>query len=306
MLNINKNKSKVASSKKKLHKPLGRGLGSLLGESSVALPTTTSQNKDQSRIWDIPVHKIKPGLSQPRKTFEKPKLQELAQSIKQQGIIQPITVKKINASNFEILTGERRWRACQMIGFKTIPAIIKDISEESALEIALIENIQRENLNPIEEANAYHQLLLRYNLTQEQISKKVGKDRATVSNTLRLLKLDSQIQKWIAEGKLSTGHAKILLSINDAKRQKKLVHQVISKHLTVHQLAGMKQNMGKSKPQTKQANNLETKALLKLEKDLQKSLGTKVEIKSHQKEKGLISIYYYSNEQLSAISEKLL
>lgn len=297
MLHLNKTSKKV----KHKHTPLGRGLESLLGENSTYMPS------GGTRIWNIPLHKIRPKTMQPRKIFEKDKLKELAHSIKQQGILQPILVNKVNDSHFEILAGERRWRACQIAGLKNIPAIVKEIGHKThSLELALIENIQRENLNPIEEANAYHQLLVKHKLTQEQISKKVSRDRATIANALRLLKLDPQIQKWISDKTLSTGHAKLLLSINNLSQQRQLARQTIKQNLSVRKLEEIKSHLKnpnglskKSKPQS-----LAEKMILKMAEDLQKKLGTKVKIEN-QKGKGKMIIYYYSNEQLTALSEGL-
>ena len=327
MLNVDKVSSKgKGRSKKTSLKPLGRGLESLFGTDH--LQTNLMQDhlktKENLHLRNIPIHKITPGTTQPRKSFAKEKLQELADSIKQQGVLQPVIVKKVTKSNtvpsgrtphFEILAGERRWRACQMAGLKTIPAIIKEevMNKQSRLEMALIENIQRENLNPIEEASAYYELLSKYRMTQEQISKKVGKDRATIANTLRLLKLNSQIQKLISDGKISIGHAKVLLGVNNSRLQKQLANQVCKQQLSVHKLEQMKQKLEKSALHPKasddllsqKASALAEKMILKMAEDLQNSLGTKVQINSYKKGKGQITIHYYSNEHLTAISEQL-
>ena len=289
--------SKKTKSKKRFQQPLGRGLESLLGES----PTNI---QPEARIWNIALYKITPKSTQPRKIFEKDKLRQLALSIKQQGILQPIIVRRTSDSKFEVLAGERRWRASQMAGLKTIPAIVKDVDEEAhSLELALIENIQRENLNPIEEARAYQQLLLKYKLTQEQISQKVGKDRATIANALRLLKLDPQVQKLISERELSAGHAKLLLTVSSASRQRKLARQVIQQKLSVRKLESIKSHTPTpSGKKSKASHSLKDKLILKIAEGLQKKLGTKVKIED-QKGKGKISIYYYSNEQLTALSE---
>lgn len=340
MLNTNKTSSKSKAgrsqspSKKPPLKPLGRGLESLFGNHIHHIQAQRghpeqghlkTKEKPHLRIWNIAIHKITPGATQPRKFFEKEKLQELADSIKQQGVLQPVIVKKITNSHtgssdsktpyFEILAGERRWRASQMAGLKTIPAIIKEktINEQSKIEMALIENIQRENLNPIEEASAYYKLLSKHRMTQEQISKKVGKDRATIANTLRLLKLSPQIQKLISDGKISIGHAKVLLSVNNLRLQKKLASQVCKQELSVHKLAQIKQKLERSALKSKtssrlssqKANTLAEKAILKMAEDLQKSLRTKVQISSYKKGKGQITIHYYSNDQLTAISNQL-
>ena len=309
MLKNNRINKKTSNPGRTLSKPLGRGLDSLFGVNDFI---ETTDKSSELRIWNIALHKITHGTTQPRKVFEKTKLQELANSIQQQGILQPIIVKRAGDSNFKILAGERRWRASQMAGLKTIPAIIKEdkeMDEKSSLELALIENIQRENLNPIEEALAYYELLSKHKMTQEDISQKVGKDRSTITNALRLLKLDTEVQKLISEGKISTGHAKVLLGMNSVQQQRRLAHQVVKKQLSVHKLTDIKRNLGKkphinSKPM-KKTKDLTRNVIYKLAEDLQKSLGTKVQITHHKEGKGQITIQYYSNEQLTAISEKL-
>ena len=290
-----------------LSKPLGRGLDSLFEANDFIMPTDQSTDL---RIWNIGVHKIAPGKMQPRKVFEKEKLQELASSIQQQGVLQPIIVKRAG-SVFQVLAGERRWRASQIAGLKTIPAIIKEdkeIDEKSSLELALIENIQREDLNPIEEALAYDELSSKHKMTQEDISQRVGKDRATIANALRLLKLNEDVRKLISEGQISTGHAKVLLGINNTKLQRRLAHQVVKKQLSVHRLAEIKRNLEKksrTSKSSKKTKSLTINIIHKMAEDLQKSLGTKVQIVHHKDGGGQIAVYYYSNEQLTAISEKL-
>ena len=308
MLDNKVNKKTGGKSGKIFSKPLGRGLDSLFEANDFIMPT--DQGTDL-RIWNIATHKIAPSKTQPRKTFEKKKLQELASSIKQQGVLQPIIVKRAG-SVFQILAGERRWRASQIAGLKTIPAIIKEnkeIDEKLSLELALIENIQREDLNPIEEALAYNELSSKHKMTQEDISQKVGKERATIANALRLLKLNEEVRKLISEGKISSGHAKVLLGINDMNVQKRLANQVVKKQLSVHKLAEIKKNLERKSDMSKspkKAKNLAINIVHKIAGDLQKSLGTKVQIVHHKDGKGEITIHYYSNEQLTAISEKLL
>ena len=294
MLNTNK-VSKKNKSRKIFSKPLGRGLDSLFEANDFMI--ATDQNS-ALRIWNIAIHKIVPGTTQPRRVFEKTKLQELANSIQQQGILQPIIVKRVDGSTFKILAGERRWRASQIAGLKTIPAIIKEdkeIDEKSGLELALIENIQRENLNPIEEASAYYELLSKHKMSQEDISQKVGKDRTTIANALRLLKLSEEVQKLVSEGKISSGHAKVLLSIDNIKQQKQLAHQVVKKQLSVHKLAEIKRNLRKKSylnPKSpKKTTNLTINIIHKMAESLQKSLGTKVQIIHHKDGKGQITIH---------------
>ena len=306
MLNTNKTSNKKNNkSRRTLSSPLGRGLESLFEVNDVIMPREQNSNL---RIWNVALHKIVAGTTQPRKVFEKTKLQELANSIKQQGVLQPIIIKRAGAA-FKILAGERRWRASQIAGLKTIPAIIKEVDEKSGLELALIENIQREDLNPIEEALAYYELSSKYKMTQEDISQKVGKDRTSIANALRLLKLNTEVQKLISEGKISSGHAKVLLSVNNVNLQKRLAHQVVKKQLSVHKLAevtrNLEKNPGVGSKSSKKTKNLTISIIHKMAESLQKSLGTKVQIIHHKDGKGQITIHYYSNEQLTAISEKL-
>ncbi|MGE3759552.1 MAG: ParB/RepB/Spo0J family partition protein, partial [Pseudobdellovibrionaceae bacterium] len=230
-------------------KGLGRGLGSLLGDnasyaqqtvSSAPAPKPTINNiippvappvatvvapqasnvKDDQRIWMIPVEKISPNEFQPRQTFDKEKLEELARSIKEKGILQPISARKSKNGTFEIIAGERRWRAAQIAGMHEVPVIIRESSNQDSLELAIIENVQRADLDPIEEAEAFQKLGADFHLTQQQIADKVGKERATVANALRLLLLPQEIKEMVRTSMVSAGHAKVLLGLNDSTQQK--------------------------------------------------------------------------------------
>lgn len=262
-----------------------------------------------SRIWRIGVDKIQPNQYQPRQFFDKEKVEELSLSIKEQGILQPIVVRKTENQKFEIISGERRWRAAQMAGLHDVPVIIKDVSDQNSLELALIENIQRANLNPMEEAEAYQRLADEFALTQEQIAVKVGKKRASVANTLRLLSLTTEVRAMVKEALLSQGHAKALLSVGDPIKQRELAKKVVNEKLSVRateNLAIQVQKTGvavvvKSK---NVAEEISGKLVQGLAQELQRAMGTKVKI-DYSGGKGKMQIQFYSDEQLNQIAEKL-
>ena len=261
----------------------------------------SSQEKDQ-RIWDIAVDKILPHKKQPRQVFDKQKLLELSQSIKEKGILQPVIVRKRSENVFELIAGERRWRAAQQAGLHSVPAIIKEVKDQESLELALIENIQRHDLNPIDEAEAYQRLQDEYGLTQNQVAEKVGKDRTTVANSLRLLALCVDVRNMLISGELSVGHAKVLLAVTDFNLQKKIAKKITSQNLTVRATERLvKNHQVRRKPSDTQG----TSSLVQtLSNDLQKTLGRKVEI-DYKDGKGCLRIYFYSNDELNEISEKL-
>lgn len=314
---------------------LGRGLGSLLsgnegmssGMSGMDNHESTQANAQKAkstpvappaapvvevpknmRIWQVPVEKIHPNEFQPRQSFDKDKLQELSQSIKENGILQPITVREQPGGNFEIIAGERRWRAAQMAGLLEVPVILKNIDDKASLELAIIENIQREELNAIEEAEAYERLAREFNLTQQQIAEKVGKERATVANSLRILSLPEKIKEMIVNTDISLGHAKVLLSINDAKSQLELAQQAANEKLSVRALEKLAAKSTRAAKETTSSDlissNVKEKLVQGLSEELQKILGTKVNIE-YNNGKGRISISYFSDEELTNIVEKL-
>ena len=284
---------------------LGKGLAALIGEQGVQsykkpVPIFGEEPPTQKGdILYIDIEKISSGRFQPRKDFDDLKLKELVSSVKEKGLLQPILVRKSD-TGFEIIAGERRFRASQALGIKKIPAIVKDVKDEDALIISLMENIQRQELNPIEEARAFEQLTEKFTLSQDDIAKALGKDKATVSNILRLLKLPEDIQRHIAKGILSSGHAKVLLGIEDAQKQRKLCELTISKSLSVRELENLvsvtipqkKRRISQAKPSDPY--------ILNLERQLQLSLGTKVRIFA-QRKRGRIIVEYYSPEDLERI-----
>lgn len=260
-----------------------------------------SHEKDQ-RIWDIAVDKILPHKKQPRQVFDKQKLLELSQSIKEKGILQPVIVRRRSENVFELIAGERRWRAAQQAGLHSVPAIIKEVKDQESLELALIENIQRHDLNPIDEAEAYQRLQNEYGLTQNQVAEKVGKDRTTVANALRLLALCVDVRNMLISGELSVGHAKVLLAITDFALQKKIAKKITSQNLTVRATEKLiKNHQTHRKPSDPQSI---TSLVQTLSNDLQKALGRKVDI-DYKGGKGCLQIYFYSNDELNEISEKL-
>ena len=276
-------------------KALGRGLSALFPETVIP--------GDERGFFYCPIESISPNPSQPRQNFNDSELIELVNSIKEKGIIQPILVSQTK-DGFQLIAGERRWRAAQKAGLDKIPAWVRDASPGEALELALIENIQRKDLNPIEEASGYQELMQKFNLTQESLSKRIGKERSTIANFLRLLKLPVIIQQDLIDGQLTTGHARALASIESPLAQKGVRDLIIKKSLSVRQT----ESLVKKKLAPKKPKSLKDKTdyyIESLAKDLQKSLGTKVAIK-RKGEKGRIIIDFYSDEDLGRLIDRLL
>lgn len=260
----------------------------------------------KSRIWNISIDKLDAGAFQPRKNFDKQSLQDLAQSIKENGILQPIAVRKKANGKFEIVAGERRWRAAQMAGLHEVPALIKDFDDQKTLELAIIENIQREDLNPVEEAESYFRLSNEFNLSQQQIADKVGKDRASVSNAIRLLSLPISILKMVSENVISVGHAKVLLSVPNIEKQLDFAKQIVEDSLSVRKLEKVIQQAQKiAPPKAELADGSVTQKLIAgLAEEVQKLLSTKVDI-DYKNSKGKISIHFYSDDELTQIIDRL-
>ncbi|MFP4465976.1 MAG: ParB/RepB/Spo0J family partition protein [Candidatus Goldiibacteriota bacterium] len=282
-------------------KALGRGLDSLIPGAK------NSRNNSDRGLRELSIKDIKPNMTQPRKNFNPEKLDELIQSIKENGIIEPVIVKQ-SGEKFEIIAGERRFKAAQKAGLRTIPVVIKNVSPIKQFEMALIENIQREDLNPLEEGLAYKQLMEAYRLTQEQLAVKLGKNRSTIANTVRILDLPKQVQKLLIEGKIQMGHAKILLSVRDLSRCKALAERAARKEMTVKELEEAAKNSGAgTKPQEKSVSggpggkSTEIKNIIK---EMKFKFGTKVDIRGDYN-KGKIEIEYYNKEDLERILEAL-
>ena len=282
-------------------KGLGRGLGSLFGSLEDEEPKkqeTIKPQEQKENEQEIALSLIDRNTSQPRKIFNEEQLQELAQSIKSCGLIQPIILVK-KGDRYMIVSGERRWRASKLAGLKTIPAIVREYSESEIAEVALIENLQREDLNPIESANAIKELIDRYNLTQEQISERIGKSRSAVTNTLRLLSLTPEVIKLIQDNKLSAGHGKILVSISDPSTQISIANMVVEGKISVRELEKYLQVMANRTPKTEKRVH-QSLELIDFTNKLQQTLATKVQIKGTEK-KGKIMIEYYSKDDLNRI-----
>jgi len=274
---------------------LGKGLEALIPK---------AEQKEKGLVIEMDVESLTPNLFQPRKNFDEEKMEELKGSIKKHGIIQPIVVRKM-ANGYEIVAGERRLKAAKEIGLKKIPAIIKSINNEKSLEIALVENIQREDLNPVEQANAFKRLIDEFNLTQQELAEVTGKSRALVTNTIRLLKLSPEIQKNISEGKISFGHAKLLLSIEDEEVQKAVCDRIIANDLSVRDTERLIKNIEKVQKKQFKVKNITIERFPEVEGKLRDILGTKISI-LYDGKKGNISIEFYSKEDLRRIAGLLL
>jgi ParB family chromosome partitioning protein len=290
---------------------LGRGLGALLGgvasapkpaggnASPTAAPSPESEAHE--RVQRVPVGRVRPCAFQPRKDFAPESLRELADSIKEQGIVQPLIVRP-QGGNFELIAGERRWRAAQMLGLTEVPVIVRQADDRAVLELALIENLQRENLNAIEEAQGYAQLIGQFQLTQEEAAVKVGRSRVVVANALRLLKLAPELQAQVRDGRLSVGHAKAILGLASASEQKQAAETVLKKSLNVRQteeLVSRLQNKAGDKT-SKKAGPLQDAHIAALRDKLQERFGTKVTVR-YQKGKGVIEIKFFNDADLERI-----
>ena len=276
-------------------KALGKGINALIPEFEMGVPEV-----DPSSAKDLLVDEISPNRMQPRSFFNDDKLEELVASIKEHGILQPVVVQKAD-SGYELIVGERRWRASKKLGLKKIPAVIREVSDEQSLEIAIIENIHRQDLNPIEEAEAYARLCKEFALTQEMVADKVGKSRTAVANTLRLLKLSGTIKEDLVSGKISMGHARALLALENTKKMEVLRKEIVKQNLTVRQTENkvnkLKIDSGKNSVHTGAQKDIFIKDL---EKDLARRLGTKVNI-SPKKNGGKLVVTYYSDDDLERI-----
>lgn len=304
---------------------LGKGLGALIpsyGEEKVdklpenftgdkKLSTSTKEKVDKSvdnsnKVLQLPLSKVEPREKQPRMVFDEEALSELAESIRQHGVLQPILVCE-KGDHYEIVAGERRWRAAKQAGLTKIPAILGKFDEKQINELALIENIQREDLNPIEEALAYKQLIDEYGLKQDELARRIAKSRTAVTNSLRLLKLDERVQALVMEGSLSEGHARTLLAVGDKKKQYELAQEILEKTLSVRETERLIRRVVTPPQEKKEAPVLyrDQTAYDELVLSLRRSLGTKVAIRRTEQEKGQLVIDYYSVEELERIAALL-
>lgn len=302
---------------------LGRGLDAMISETAVkpktavtkkaAVRTTKVTKKDteekvkeEGSVLIVKMTQIEPNRSQPRKQFDEDALLELSESIKQFGVLQPLLVQK-KGDYYEIIAGERRWRASKLAGLKEVPVIVKDFSEQETVEISLIENIQRENLNPIEEAVAYKRLMEEFHLKQDVIAERVSKSRTAVTNSMRLLKLDERVQQMLVDEMLTTGHARALLAIENKDEQHAAAVKVFDEKLNVREtekLVKLLLNPAEPKPE-KEKNSAEDLVYEQLEEKIKGIIGSKVAIRRKNRDKGKIEIEYYSQEELERIVELL-
>jgi ParB family chromosome partitioning protein len=274
---------------------LGKGIGALIP----ALPVV--EDKAGKKFFSCPIEEIKPNKEQPRKTFVNEKLEELAASIREKGIIQPIVVLR-REDHYEIIAGERRWRAAQKAGLREVPVVIQDVSEDTALEMALIENIQREDLNAVEEAEAYHALLERFQLSQEELAKRVGKERSTIANALRLLKLPADIKRDVAEDRISMGHARALLTLEDHEEQKAARDEIVAKHLSVREAEALvKKKKAKVVPQPRKVEDADQRDLMER---IQRHFAAKVALRRSGRG-GKLEISFSDMKDLARIVEIL-
>lgn len=288
---------------------LGKGLDSLIADRR---PVAVKENSNSSAKEEekaennsplmVKLSEVEPNREQPRKYFDEEAMQELADSIKKYGVIQPLLVEK-KEKYYEIIAGERRWRAAKIAGLKEIPVVLKELSEQEKMEIALIENIQREDLNPIEEAQAYKRLLDEFQLKQEDVAKSVSKSRSAITNSMRLLKLDERVQNMVAGEELSAGHARAVLSISDVEKQYELAQKIVEKGLSVREVEALLKKKP-AKEEKAETNTAEELIYRNFENNLKEIYGTKVSIKN-QKGKGKIEISYYSVDELERILDML-
>ena len=297
---------------------LGRGLDAMISETAKnprTSPKKTNskknakqelqEKKEEGTVFTVKMTQIEPNRKQPRKQFDEDALLELAESIKQFGVLQPLLVQKKD-DYYEIIAGERRWRASKLAGIKEVPVIIKDFSEQEAVEISLIENIQRENLNPIEEALAFKKLLTEFNLKQDEVAERVSKSRTAVTNSMRLLKLDERVQQMVIDEMITTGHARALLSIEDKEIQFQLANQIFDNKLSVRETEKLVKSFGQEKKEPKKKKEIENEFIYKnIEEKVKSILGTKVQVCHKSNNTGKIEIEYYSNDELERIVELL-
>lgn len=279
---------------------LGKGLDALFFDND-------SEGKQDGGAMMVRLIEIEPNKAQPRKTFDENALAELADSIREHGIIQPLLVRKLDSGGFQLVAGERRWRASRMIGLDEVPVVVKDLSDTEVMELGLIENLQREDLNPLEEAAGYKELMATYGLTQDQVSKRVGKSRSAIANSLRLLNLPDQVRPYLMNGQLSMGHAKALLSLNNELAIVSAAKEVVEKGLSVREVEKLASR--------KSAESLETQSVRKerrkkdhyldeMEIAMNEELGRKVEI-IPDGDGGMLKIAFYNKEDLASLAEKL-
>tara|TARA_B100001245_G_scaffold217594_1_gene186183 strand:- start:28 stop:909 length:882 start_codon:yes stop_codon:yes gene_type:complete len=287
-------------------KSLGRGLDALLGGS-----TQTHTSNTTKSLNELPIEEVGPGPFQPRKKINEQQLSELSASIEAQGVLQPIVVRERAVQDsqtgirYEIIAGERRWRAAQLANLETIPAVVKTVSDIDAVAIALIENIQRENLNPLEEANAFQRLIIEYEMTHQEVANSVGRARASISNMLRLLELPNSVQELLNNSSINMGHARALLSIQDPAMQLEVANLVAEKKLSVRETEKLVKSIIEGKTKEKKQPQKKDQDIINLETTLTNQLGAKVTIKHNQAGAGTLTISYTSTDELEGILNKI-
>ncbi len=287
---------------------LGKGLDSLIPEHKTVKTTEKKKSEIEEKKEGeqlVNINKIEPNHEQPRRNFEEDSLLELADSIKQFGVLQPLIVQKRN-DYYEIIAGERRWRAAKMAGIREIPVMIKEYTKREAVEIALIENIQRENLNPIEEAMAFKRLLTEFSLKQDEVAERVSKSRTTVTNSMRLLKLDERVQQMIIDDMISTGHARALLAMEEHEEQYNLANKIFDEKLSVRETEKLIKELKNPKREKEKRITENDFVYRDLEEKMKTVMGTKVHVNAKSKGKGKIEIEYYSDDELERIFELIM
>ena len=293
---------------------LGKGLDSLIPNKSNKSPSTVEKQSVKTEKEEkstatgeilVKINEVEPNREQPRKDFDEDSLMELADSIKQFGILQPLIVQK-KKDYYEIIAGERRWRAAKLAGIKEVPIIIKDYSNQEIVEISLIENIQRENLNPIEEAMAYKRLLEEFNLKQDEVAERVSKSRTAVTNSMRLLKLSDRVQQMIVDDMISTGHARALLAIDDEEQQYMLANKIFDEKLSVRETEKLVKELKNPKKEVKKVKQERMFVYNDLADHMKNIIGTKVSVNPKANGKGKIEIEYYSEEELERIYDLIM
>ena len=295
------------SAKAKKNRGLGRGLDALFSEQAPIMPDNRVEAEEKSnsyvrdKVLYIDINDIKPNAEQPRKTFDKEKISELSQSIIEHGIIQPLVVRK-SGKHYEIVAGERRWRAAREAELSVVPCIVRQFSDEENMLVAIIENMQREDLNPIEEAMGLEQMISAYGMTQEEVSKSVSKSRPYITNTLRLLKLPEEIKALVSEGKISTGHARALITVKNKTKQEELCKKIIKDGISVRDVERLASE--EKKTRKKPLKRVKSPDTLNVERELKEIYGTKVTINSRGN-KGTVELEFYSKDELNRLIDLL-
>ena len=295
-----------------LKRGLGKGLDSLIPtnvmmESEVkhaTVSTASSAEEEKDGTLMVKLSKVEPNREQPRKNFDEDSLQELAESLKQFGMLQPILVQN-RGDYYEIIAGERRWRAAKIAGLKEVPVIVRELTDQEIVEISLIENIQREDLNPIEEAQAYKRLLTEFHLKQDEVAERVSRSRTAVTNSMRLLKLCDEVQKMVVDDMISTGHARALISIEDPEEQYLIAQKIFDEKLSVREVEKLVKDLHKPPKPPKEENKTLQAIYQEISERLKRSLSTKVSVSAKQNGAGKIEIEFYNHEDLERLLERI-